>query len=212
MERNIVLYSSVEINEICINKIKQIKKKILKEELYNKFARDLKSINEIAKTYDFQVEQLKLILGEDWYILYAEEEEYVYVLEWYGVNEKKTKLIQSLEMYNTFISFFLNHKECTFCGYMKQYTSYRFYEKMLKDGYFEEIKNKIYDKSELYRLSNLLILLKAKRESSTLSKSDIISNKEENIFHFVVFNLTDKFINKYSNNETLKLLLYKKTH
>lgn len=212
MERNIVLYSSVEINEICINKIKQIKKKILKEELYNKFARDLKSIDELAKHYGFQVEQVKLILGEDWYVLYAQEYDYIYVLEWNGINDEKTKLIQSVEMYNSFISFFLNNKDYTFCGYMRQSTSYRFYEKMLNAGYFEEIKNKIHDKSELYRLSNLLILLKAKRKSSTLSKSDIISNKEENIFHFVVFNLTDKFINKYSNNETLKLLLYKKTH
>ena len=206
MERNIVLYSSVEINEICINKIKQIKKKILKEELYNKFARDLKSIDELAKHYGFEVEQVKLILGEDWYVLYAQENDYIYVLEWNGINDEKTKLIQSVEMYNSFINFFLNNKECTFCGYMRQTTSYRFYEKMLNDGYFEEIRNNIYNGSFLNRLVNLLKLLVEKKD---ISNSGISNEDLNNTFHFVAFNLTDKFINKYSNYEAQKLSLRK---
>ena len=205
MKRNIALYSSVEINEICINKIKQIKKKILKEELYNKFARDLKSIDELAKHYGFQVEQVKLILGEDWYVLYAKEYEYIYVLEWNGINDEKTKLIQSVEMYNSFINFFLNNKDYTFCGYMRQSTSYRFYEKMLNDGYFEELRNNIYNGSILNRLANILKIRK-----KDISNSGISNEELNNTFHFVVFNLTDKFINKYSSCEEQKLSLSKK--
>ena len=91
---------------------------------------------------------------------------------------------------------------------MKHTTSYKFYLKMLNEGYFEEIRNNVHDNQRLIKGINIIKLKYAIYEEKVdeFLNSGIFLTEEElsMIFHFVVFKLTDKFIKRYGESRTLK--------
>lgn len=180
MNRKVKLYSYSELDIENISKVLVIKKFVMPLESYNKYYSSIDSVLKFIQLYYDNPEDISLVIGEDWFLLYAFDGDNVWILDWASINNKETKVSQSLEMYSFFKILFKEFYDKQFCACMKEETSYPFYLKLLNDGYILERKN---------------ILIKSKKT---------IKNDRNDNNYLIEFIFSDKFKEKYVYRKTLK--------
>ena len=193
------IYSGREIDQDKINKIKQIASKRYDKPFYFSSYININNIEELSKYHGIKVEEENLFLGDDWILLFVNNENYIKFLEWIALDNKRN-IHQAVQMLNVFKDILIENKEKLIYANMRHDTSYAFYNSMLKKEYFEEIFH-------IIGVDNCNGL--APKELSTLNidlfsidsflDSDEIKKHPEYIkylLHFVGFCVTDKFIER----------------
>lgn len=123
-----------------------------------------------------------------------------------AIDNKDILIAQSLEMYKTIINILIQNKELCFTAEMFHFTSYQFYLIMLEKGYIEEIGRMVngYDLKWLEKIKFRLFSEKNNFDKM-VSKGLIVSNNgTDKISHDIMFMMSDKFIEKYDDENILK--------
>ncbi len=200
--RSVKVYKGKEIDNEKIAKIKKIAKARYAKEIYDTTFLSIDSIENFAYyLHDIPVEDEILVLGEDWFLCFTVSDNIVEFLEWVAVDNKSTKLAQSIEMMNVLKRILFECRNKEFHAAMRNDTSYQLYSKMLQRGYFketsctfdidycngfapEQVRNIYYNYPNINDFLN-----------SDESKSH--SEYLKYILHCLTFYVTDKFIDKY---------------
>lgn len=132
------LYKGKEISYFDISAMKNIASNRYCREIYEMYYNNIYSLQGLAKRFDCLPENLCLVIGLDWYILYEVTKEYVGFLEWVALDSCDRKFKQSTEMLNTLKEIIRNNCEKDFCAAMRHDTSYQLYLKMLEKHYIKE--------------------------------------------------------------------------
>lgn len=138
MGRIIERFKGKEISEEKIAKIRTIASKRYSKAIYNSSYWNVETIEDLAYLHDINVNDEIVILGDDWFLCYTELDDEVTILEWVAVDNKEHRLIQSIEMMNTFNRILIQNKTKLFKASMRHDSSYQFYCKMLKKEFFNE--------------------------------------------------------------------------
>ncbi len=111
-----------------------------------KLMQEDKTIKDIADTYDVDVSQITIARNKDWYIIYAENDDYIV-----GVLNVKA--------HNS-------HKSVILCA--KEDTSYKMIQRMVRNGEYEVIKDisTTWDSGSVIKMHDLVLKPKIKAGSS----------------------------------------------
>lgn len=206
MERKVKVYVGTEIDQDKISKIKTIASSRYVEEIYNCYFGDIDNIEQLAYYHGVDINDEILVLGKDWFIMYAVSKDKVVFLEWVASNCKEEKMFQTTEMLSAFKGVLLKNKKRMFESCLRHDSSYPFYSRMVQNGYFEEeynylaIDNCISPK-EVKEIGEYYDCLKFVVESKESQKHP---EYLKYIFHDVSFSLTDKFTSKYGKRKIKK--------
>ncbi len=204
MKRTVNIYQGKEISPKEIEIIKRIAQKKYSPEIYQEYHEFLTDVESIATIYETDINNLFLILGEDWFLIYENEED-VGVLEWVALDDTDNKMKQIMEMLKTLKEILLQNKDKYFVVSMRHNTSYQFYQKMLKKGYFEEDYHELtIDIACPDQLANTFEEMGFLDDASMLENPNLKISKGDQayIFHNIDFFVSDKFINKYEKKRT----------
>lgn len=136
MREKVKIYHGKEIpNEIFL-KINYISG-IRYEDMYE----DINTLEELCQSYGTKPNEISIILGEDWYIIYAVKKLYIEIIEWYSIETVKDKFCQIMEMFKTLKEILLSSNGRRIVANMKLSTSYKFYRIFLEKGYFKELSS-----------------------------------------------------------------------
>lgn len=198
--RNIQLYKGTEIDDDKISKLRQITKERYSQPIYDSTYWSIDNVEQLAFIYDINVEDIILVLGEDWFLCYTVSEDIVTILEWVALDIKDFKFIQTIEMMNVFRRVLLKYKDKQFNAGMRYDTSYQFYSKMLQKGYFKECSHTF---SVDYCNGFAPEIVRNIYENYPCVGDFIDSNDAKNnpeyltyVLHCLTFYVTDEFANK----------------
>ena len=104
---------------------------------------DIEDIEELSLCINTEVENIHLLLAQDWYITYIVTNDTIEILEWVSIIPKDDTLKQSLEMLRYIVKILLESKNNKVTAVMRHSTSYKFYCLAKKYGYIEEIKDNL---------------------------------------------------------------------
>ena len=130
-------YKGVEITPSIIETIKNIAYSGYPADIYSEYFNDIYEVDDLAYMQDVEVADEVLVLGDEWFLLYTDEENFISFLEWVS-NESNNKIRQSIEMMNILRQILIQNKDKMFIAGMRHNSSYQMYKKMLQRGYFEE--------------------------------------------------------------------------
>lgn len=162
---------------------------------------DIEDIEELSLCINTEVENIHLLLAQDWYITYIVTNDTIEILEWVSIIPKGDILKQSLEMLRYIVKILLESKNNKVTAVMRHSTSYKFYCLAKKIGYIEEIKDNL-------GIEDTIPTCVIAESNQPLPKDDELLEflKDENrpkeydeyIHHDITFSLTKKFYNRYS--------------
>lgn len=138
MVRIVEVFKGKEIDEEKIAKLKVIAASRYAKQIYDSSYWSVENVDTLAYMYDMDVNDITLILGEDWFLCYVILGNVVTFLEWVAVDNKNCKFVQSIEMMTALKKILIQNKEKIFKASMRHDSSYQFYSKMMQRGYFEE--------------------------------------------------------------------------
>lgn len=194
------VYSGNEIDKEKIQRIKEIAQHRYAKPFYLSSYYNINNVDELAAFHGIDVEDENLILGEDWFLLYENNKEFVKFLEWVALENNEKNIHQAIQMLNVFKTILIENKEKLFYANMRHDTSYMFYKSMLDKKYFEEFFHMIGVDSCLgYAPKELNDLNIDMFSFDGVLNNEIIKNNPEYlkyIFHFIGFSVTDKFIER----------------
>lgn len=203
MKRTINIYPRKEITSEKIAKIKEIATNKYPQAIYQEYFDYLTNEKDILNECG---PDTFLVLGEDWFLLYEETEDEVTFMEWIAQDQPENKMQQTIEMLTTFKQILLQNYEKEFIALMRHDTSYQFYQQMLKKEYcYQEYHQCSIDIAHPEEMEEIL--------SETPTIPEVISLLENNdsklpkqyltyIVHKIIFNVSEKFINKYEKKRT----------
>lgn len=196
MKEKYTIYSGTEIDSDKINKIKEIASKRYDEVFYLSSYNNINNVEELSYFHGIPTENENLILGDDWFLLFEKNDEYVKFLEWVALESEEKNIHQAIQMLNVFRSILIENKDRLFYANMRHDTSYAFYTSMLEKEYFQELFHIMgVDKCDgiaPQELNDLNINMFSEN-------SDVIKEHPEYlkyILHFIGFCVTDKFIQR----------------
>ena len=207
--RNIETYRGKKIGKKQLKKIKKIAVLSLKGSKLQKKYKRIYKLEDIQERMFFNDFDEYLVLGNDWFLTYNIEDNLVRISNWMAVDDKNTKLTQSIEMLNTIKELLINNKDKKFVANFRHNTSYPLYKKMLDKDYFKENFHHIDKVScpasvelrlkflEMYSPCNYEIFLKYLKSEAAIKNPDDL----EYIIHCIVFKVTNEFIEKYDTKE-----------
>ena len=111
MRKQVKHYQGTEITLDVIKKISLIELLRQKEGLTTFTIANIDTLEELSDNYDIKPEQINIILGEDWYLIYTTYYGEIEIKEWLSINNVKDKLIQTMEMFKTIKNILLEHKD-----------------------------------------------------------------------------------------------------
>lgn len=194
MSRKIEIVNGVNLTDFQVHQINSIYLSAFVDYNYS-----VERKEDFEELFDYLLKDITFIIGEDWFIVYSVEDDYIDILLWAAKYNSDNKISQSVEMYNALKTLFLRYYNCYFTAEMIHSTSYQFYLKMLEKGYI----NPNYDFLKLYNL-NLLEQLKLKIIGSDNVTNQVLDSglfiRDERLYkviHEVNFELTDSFKRKY---------------
>lgn len=201
MRQEIKHYQGKEITKDIIIKLNQISIKKYNEGIYTTMYEQIDTLEELCLWHNTSINEENVILGEDFYIIYANRIRNIEILEWVALNTGKNKLTQTIEMFNELKKILLLSKDKRIKANMKHTTSYPFYQLLLSRNYFDEICD--YPQIDFAELPNgkktIKEILKKYKTLSNYLKSNTSEflELENYISHEAEFKITDKFIKKY---------------
>ncbi len=207
MRRKVEHYNGKTISRKVLNRINLIDLKIIQEGITQFEMAKLKSVKALCKEHDTTKEQEHIIIGEDWYIIYTEiSEEEIEIKDWMAIHNVENKLTQTMEMYSALKNILLEHKDCYIEGMLRHSTSYPFYQKILDNGYIEEICDVVAIYEDTEEIEQIKQQIFSQYDSYEEYLQDESRNKYESvslddyIYHEVSFTVTNAFINKYKHS------------
>lgn len=204
-------YIGNQITEELINQKNLIAMRRYSEGYYSFLFDGINTIYDICFWTNCNPEDLNLILGKDWYIMYVVRPDEIEITEWISLPREKEIMSQTQEMLKSMISILLLSEGKELFASMRHHTSYKFYEKLKKLGFVEELF--IHSKMEEdipIELERIVHLLSEKYKNLDEYFAD--ENREhfpeysEYVYHDIRFTITDKFIQRYKkdSNKSLK--------
>lgn len=132
------LYKGKEISYFDISAMKNIASNRYCREIYEMYYNNIYSLQGLAKRFDCLPEDLRLVIGLDWFILYEVTDYYVGLLDWVAINDSDRKMKQSIDMLHTLKEIIRENHKKEFSTCMRHDTSYQIYLKMLEKHYIKE--------------------------------------------------------------------------
>lgn len=164
---------------------------------------DIENIEELSMCINTEVENIHLLLGQDWYITYIVKENTIEILEWVSINKNNDILRQSLEMLRYIVNILLESKNQQVTAVMRHSSSYRFYCLAKQLGYIKELKDNL-------GIEDTIPYCVISESNHPVPKDDELieflkdeqhpKEYEEYIHHDITFSLTKKFYNRYSKD------------
>lgn len=205
MRQAVKHYNGFEITDEVIRKINLIELKRIKEGLIELNSKEINDLKDLCRIHGTFPKDENIYLGEDWYIIYSKfNEEMIEIADWVSIGNVNNKLTQTIEMMTAMKKIFLSNRNCKILATMRHSTSYKFYQKLLSRGYFEEISTRLDIDDELpSNLKKIKEKIKIKYPTieeyiENLENEPSKNHLQDYIYHFVVFKPTNKFIKKYS--------------
>lgn len=149
-----------------------------------------------------------LVLGEDWYLIYDEDDK-ISILYWVAIDNPETKLCQSVEMITVLKELLLKYQDKTFYGNLRHITSYMIYSKMLKEGYLNETYHTVDVLHAPLSIDlRLEFLFSAESDSKAAFEEYLNSDEGQDnldylnyVYHKLNFQVTTTFVEKYDTKE-----------
>lgn len=204
MRKKVEHYEGNEITKEILQRIRLIDEKRIQEGITQFDMEEINSLEDLCEIDELTPEQIHIILGEDWYIVYAYiSEEEIDIKDWVAIDKVENKFTQTMEMFSALKKILLAHKDYDIYSMLRHSTSYPFYQKMLKEGLVEEGYDMVDFDDYLPKLEEIKQQILDEYDSIEAYLADENrkryeeSNMEDYIYHNVVFNMTDKFKNRY---------------
>lgn len=195
-------YWGAQINDYVIKRINEIAKLRYEPIIYDNDFSCVNNLDELCNLDGTVLEEKNIILGEDWFIIYNDLKYGILIQDWVAVDDLKDSLIRTSEMLSAIKNILLLSEGKRIYAWMRHDTSYQFYLRYLKHGYFEEFCNDcdVYNHipDDIDVIINKLI-----KKYITIEEYFADENREDYkecekyILHDVGFKLTKKFINRY---------------
>lgn len=204
MRKKVEYHKGTDLTKEILKRIHLIDAKRIQEGTTQFNMEECRTAEELCEIYETTPEATNIILGEDWYIIYAYiSEEEIDIKDWVAIDKVENKFTQTMEMFSALKKILLAHKDYDIYSMLRHSTSYPFYQKLVNEGYVEEG----YDMVDLDESSEELEVIKQEILDEYDSIEDYLSDEkreryegthlDDNIYHNVVFNTTEKFNNKY---------------
>lgn len=168
---------------------------------------DIDTLEDLCTCYDCNLEEINVVLGQDWFISYVERENSIDIIDWVSLDNVKNKFMQSLEMMKQIIEILLLAENRTIDAMMRHSTSYKFYELLKEQGYITELYNCAgMDESIPTDIQDELDKKLSKKPRIEYYLEDETRNKDydEYFHHDITFLLTEKFFTRYSKTPIKK--------
>lgn len=168
---------------------------------------DINSIDDLTFYFGCEVDEMNVIIGEDWFITYSDTGGTIGIIEWVSIEEVPDKLRQSLEMKKYITELLLTTQDKSIESVMRHTTSYRFYEALKKHGYIDELYNM--PGMDEYIPFDIQLELDRQIEKNVnikgyLANEDRNKEYDEYFYHDIDFYLTDKFFDMYKKSPIKK--------
>lgn len=136
-----------------------------------KLMQEDKTIKDIADTYDVGVSQITIARNKDWYIIYAENDDYIEICDIASLPNRDVDA--SRQEIHDYIVGVLNvkahnsHKSVILCA--KEDTSYKMIQRMVRNGEYEIIEDisTTWDSTSAIKMHDLVLKPKIKGGSSS---------------------------------------------
>lgn len=206
-------YNGNEINLDIVNKYREICCSRYDSAIYEKYFKNLKSVDDFYNLYGPLVnskEDLHLLLGEDWFILYIESTIYIEVLEWVAVNNVDNKLVQIKEMLTAIRNMLLTKVDNTdvqkiIMADLRHDSSYKLYQKALDKGYIISRMDELFFDRSMPEEFEKKILEEKQKHENVKDFIDVITQEDEQEYykffiHQTQFYATKDFIDKHTRS------------
>lgn len=203
------LYQGTEVTEDIINKIKSICEQRYSQLVYKEYFENLTTMQDLCEMHDTTPEKEMILLGEDWFITYAQQPIELEVLEWVALEDVENKMAQIREMLNALkYILFLSRTTCL-AAYLRHDTSYKFYQLGIKRGIIKPaIDEPFVDYYHPEEMDLIVDEVGAKYQNlETFLASperDSYPEYEQYILHRVVFTVTKNFVKQYKKSQNKK--------
>lgn len=202
-------YKGTEVTEDIISKIKSICEQRYSPLVYKEYFENLTTMQDLCEMHDTNLEEEIILLGEDWFITYAQKYVELEVLEWVALDNVENKMAQIQEMLKALkYILYLSRKTCL-AAYLRHDTSYKFYQLGIKRGIIKPAIDEAF--VDYYHPEEMDIIVdevgaKYKDLETFLAspERDAYPEYEQYILHRVVFTPTNKFVKQYKKNEKKK--------
>lgn len=203
-------YTSNQITDEVISKKNLIAMQRYSEGYYSFLFDGIDTAEDVCYWCDCSKEDLHIILGKDWYISYVTREGLIEITEWINNPREKNIVEQTNEMLKSMISILLQSEGQEIFASMRHHTSYKFYEKLKKLGYIEELfidsKMEMDIPLELDRIVHMLAEKYNSLDEYFADENRIhFPEYAEYIYHDIRFCITDKFIKRYKKDQNKSL-------
>lgn len=204
MRKKVEYYHGYEITKEVLKEINRIESKRIAEGITQFNNVKVETLEELCEINETTQEQEHIILGEDWYINYANiSEEEIDIKNWVAIDKVENKFTQTIEMFNALKKILLEYQHCDIYSMLRHSTSYPFYKKLMGEGYIDEGYDIIDFDDSTPKLEEIKEQILTEYDSFEDYLSDESrekyedSNIEDYIYHNVVFNTTEKFRDRY---------------
>ena len=162
---------------------------------------EIDSVEDFSLYYNCNIEDIHIVLGQDWFISYIDWNDAIEIMEWVSLENSKDKFKQTLEMMKYIIEILLQTKNRQIDTIMRHSSSYSFYELLKKRGYIEEQYNAVNTEASIPQDISEILRSRIQTQKSIIEylKDETRDKEYDQYFHHdVTFSLTDKFFCKYS--------------
>ena len=134
MRKEVKVYHNKEITDEIFQKLNYIS-----SSRDNYIYDNVSTLQELCENYQKDPNEIYVILGEDWYIIYELNRLYIEIIEWYSIEKVQDKFMQIMEMLQALKRILLLSDGQKIIADMKLNTSYKFYRLYQEKGYLKEI-------------------------------------------------------------------------
>lgn len=140
----------------------------------------------------------KILLGEDWFLIYEEKEFEVYLLDWFALDNGNV-FERSREMMDALVKIMLANFNKRFMASLKHTTSYRLYQYFINKGYIMETDSYVWiQQSHLESLEDQRYL--EQNIGACFEDGSPYQKYADYCFHEVDFITTPKFMEKFGKS------------
>lgn len=207
MRGKVEYYDGREITKKELERVNLIELKSIEEGITIFEMESIKTLTELSYSHKTKSKNEHLILGEDWYISYTTiSDSEIEINDWISINKVKNKFEQTMEMFNAIKQILVTHSDKHISAIFRHSTSYPFYKKFLDEGYLEELLDNVEFDDYLPTVEEIFEKILEQYDSIEKYLSDPNREKfekehiEDFIYHEVIFQVSQKFKNRYKKS------------
>lgn len=203
------VYLGTEVTEEVIQKIKIICKTRYDDITYQEYFSNIQNMEDLCELHDTVPSEETIIMGEDWFIAYADKGYQIEVLEWVALNDIEEKTKQIREVLKTLKDILYQARKTCISAFLRHDTSYKFYKLGVKKGLIkpaiDELLIDCYHPTEMDEIINeLLEKYQTLANFFNSEQKDNYPQYEQYVLHNVAFTITDDFVKKYEKSQKRK--------